>query len=130
MESLAPPATMIRRLPAGMQRDEGPKRWLGGLFGVTRDYCWWWAIAAAVVVPYGLVTQFVRVPNCDAHPALAPNCNLAAYIDTLVLGTKHMYSAPLCKRMRNGCAAFDPEGLFTTLGAVGSGFIGVSTDQS
>jgi heparan-alpha-glucosaminide N-acetyltransferase len=56
---------------------------------------------------------------------LAPNCNAAGYLDSLILTTNHMYRWPTCLDAVPPCEYFDPEGLLTTFNAVTSGFIGL-----
>ncbi|KAL0228169.1 hypothetical protein RCL1_004312 [Eukaryota sp. TZLM3-RCL] len=56
---------------------------------------------------------FASVPNCGAG-VLTPECNFGGYFDTMIWGSNHNY--------RKG--SFDPEGLFTTLSAVLTSFLG------
>jgi hypothetical protein len=42
---------------------------------------------------------------------LTPQCNAAAFIDVSILGERHMYQYPTCKKLDPPCPYFDPEGL-------------------
>ncbi|BBD59803.1 hypothetical protein NIES2109_25940 [Nostoc sp. HK-01] len=76
---------------------------------------WLWILAAVVLIGYWLAMQFIPVPGFGAGN-LTPEGNLGGYIDRIILG-KHIY--------RSG--SFDPEGLFSTLPAVVTVFLGYFT---
>lgn len=76
---------------------------------------------------YTASTMLVQVPSCPhVVPAITPNCNVAAFVDCQLLGPNHMFPNPTCRQAEPPCPAFDPEGLYTTLGgAILSTFLGV-----
>ncbi|WP_044500298.1 acyltransferase family protein [Nostoc sp. PCC 7107] len=74
-----------------------------------------WILAAVILIGYWLAMQFIPVPGFGAGN-LTPEGNLGGYIDRIILG-KHIY--------RSG--SFDPEGLFSTLPAVVTVFLGYFT---
>lgn len=51
----------------------------------------------------------LRPPGCAALPAVTPDCNVAAHIDALLLGRRHLYPYPSCRRADPPCAYLDPE---------------------
>ncbi|MBE9207352.1 DUF5009 domain-containing protein [Nostoc sp. LEGE 06077] len=76
---------------------------------------WLWILSAVLLIGYWLAMQFIPVPGFGAGN-LIPEGNLGGYIDRIILG-KHIY--------RSG--SFDPEGLFSTLPAVVTVFLGYFT---
>lgn len=70
-------------------------------------------LVVALLVGYQLAMQLIPVPGLSAGN-LSPEGNFAAHIDRLVLGTQHL--------LRGG--PYDPEGLFSTLPAVGTVLLG------
>ncbi len=74
-------------------------------------------IAAAGLLFYWLVMTLVPVPGGIAG-ALTPEGNFSGYIDRLIIGQNHMYSAS---------KFFDPEGIFSTIPAVVTCLAGVLT---
>ncbi len=72
-----------------------------------------WAVLAA----YYFIMNFFPVPG--AGPAnLEPATNLAAWVDRAILGANHMWS---------GSKDFDPEGILSTLPAIGTCLLGIFT---
>ncbi len=69
------------------------------------------AFAAGLLAFYWIVMKYISVPGCGA-PHLTQECNMAGYIDNLLLHG-HLY--------RPG---WDPEGLFHTIPAIASGLLG------
>ena len=67
-----------------------------------------------LLVSYWLLMMLVPVPGCGAG-SLAKDCNLAKYVDNLVLAG-HMWS---------GTKTWDPEGLISTIPAIASMLFGV-----
>jgi len=76
---------------------------------------WLWILTGVVLIGYWLAMQFIPVPGFGAGN-LSPEGNLGGYIDRIILA-KHLY--------RGG--PFDPEGLFSTLPAVVTVFLGYFT---
>ena len=79
-----------------------------------------WLVAISLLVGYWLAMTLIPVPGFGAGD-LSPTGNLAAYIDRALLGTAHLYGHPPF----NGQG--DPEGLFSTLPAVGTVLLGYFT---
>jgi predicted acyltransferase len=74
-------------------------------------------IFASLLIGYWVLMTFVPVPYFG--PAnLEPEFNLGAYFDRMILGTAHIYKA---------AKTWDPEGLLSTLPAIGTGLSGVLT---
>lgn len=74
-------------------------------------------VSALWFTVYAASTMLVRVPSCPhVVPAITSNCNVAAFVDCQLLGPNHMYPNPTCRQAEPPCPAFDPEGLYTTLG--------------
>ena len=69
------------------------------------------ALAVALLVVYFVLMTHVSVPGCGSE-VLSKDCNLAGYIDRLVLGG------------RAGAGSHDPEGLLSTLPAVATSIMG------
>ena len=78
------------------------------------------AIAAAILLGYWALMTLINVPGCDVTSISDRVCNLAAYIDRLVLTEPHIW---------NQSRVFDPEGLLTTLPAIATTLAGVLTGQ-
>jgi predicted acyltransferase len=69
----------------------------------------------SILIIYYLLMCFVPVPGYG--PAnLEPATNLAAWLDTTILTTKHMWS---------GSKVYDPEGILSTLPAIGTCLFGI-----
>ncbi|KAG6544905.1 hypothetical protein Mapa_013595 [Marchantia paleacea] len=81
--------------------------------------------------------------TCGVRGDLSPPCNAVGFVDRLLLGLNHMYGAPMYRRTKDcsinspdygpappgaptWCRApFEPEGLLSSVSAVGSCFIGL-----
>ena len=74
------------------------------------------ALIATILVGYQLAMQLIPVPGIGAGN-LSAEGNFAAYVDRLILGTQHL--------LRGG--QYDPEGLFSTLPAVGTVLLGYAS---
>ncbi|MBP3193234.1 acyltransferase family protein [Natronogracilivirga saccharolytica] len=72
---------------------------------------------AGILVGYWALMMLVPVPGHGAGMIDEPHTNLAAYIDQLIFADVHLY--------RNG--PYDPEGLFSTIPAIGTTLLGVMT---
>ena len=70
-----------------------------------------------LLISYWLMMMFIPVPGVGAGAINAPETNLAAYIDKLILGS-HMWKEN-----------WDPEGLLSTLPAIGTTLIGIWTGR-
>ncbi|KAA9338165.1 DUF1624 domain-containing protein [Hymenobacter busanensis] len=76
-------------------------------------------LLAAILVGYNVLLQLVPVPGFG--PAnLEPATNLGAWLDRTLLGEAHLWKIS---------KTWDPEGLLSTLPAVGTGLLGVITAQ-
>ncbi|MCY7351495.1 MAG: heparan-alpha-glucosaminide N-acetyltransferase domain-containing protein [Cytophagaceae bacterium] len=71
---------------------------------------------ALVLLAYWLLLSMVPVPGVGAA-TLEPETNLGAWLDRSVLGEKHLWKAVQ--------GLWDPEGLFSTLPAIGTGLSGL-----
>lgn len=78
----------------------------------TRQQTW---LLAALLVGYWLVMTVVPVPGVG-YANLEPTTNLAAWLDRTVLTTDHLYRST---------KVWDPEGLLSTIPAIGTGLVGV-----
>lgn len=95
--------------------NEAPK----GFVSCTPAQIYLWGAAVAILIAYTALSLTIPVPGCRL-PALTTACNAAAWIDGKLLRPRHMYPYPTCRAAKPPCAAFDPEGLFTTLGGATS----------
>ena len=76
-------------------------------------------LLGGILVLYNVLLQVVPVP--DFGPAnLEPATNLGAWFDRLVLGENHLWKAS---------KTWDPEGLLSTLPAIGTGLAGMLAGQ-
>jgi predicted acyltransferase len=75
-------------------------------------------IAAAILLGYWLLMTAIPVPGCDVTTVDDKACNLAAYLDRLILGENHIW--------RFG-KVYDPEGILSTLPAIATTILGVLT---
>ncbi|MCO5572270.1 hypothetical protein L7F22_026023 [Adiantum nelumboides] len=84
----------------------------------------------------------VNVVKCNVRGTMSPGCNAVGYVDRLIMGISHLYKRPAYKRTQecsvnsplNGplplnapawcLAAFDPEGLLSSIPAIVTCFIG------
>ncbi|MCY7357680.1 MAG: heparan-alpha-glucosaminide N-acetyltransferase domain-containing protein [Rudanella sp.] len=78
----------------------------------TRQQRW---ILAGILVGYWLLMTVIPVPGVG-YPNLEPDTNLSAWLDNLLLTPAHVYKAT---------KVWDPEGILSTLPAVGTGLLGV-----
>jgi len=76
-------------------------------------------ITTVLLVGYYLLMTFVPVPEVG-YANLEPTTNLGAWIDRNILTTAHLWKS---------AKVWDPEGLFSTLPAIGTGLLGVFTGQ-
>ncbi len=75
-------------------------------------------IAVALLLVYWALMTLINVPGCDATTFNDKACNLAAYIDRLVLTENHIWRSS---------KIFDPEGLLSTIPAIATTLAGVLT---
>lgn len=75
-----------------------------------------WIFAGVVLMAYWVAMQLIPVPGYGAGNLTAEG-NLGGYIDSILLGKKHLYKG----------GPFDPEGLFSTLPSVVTVLIGYCT---
>ncbi len=71
----------------------------------------------SILIAYYLIMNFIPVPGIGPSN-LEPSTNLAAWLDTLILTPNHMWS---------GSKTFDPEGILSTLPAIGTCLLGIFT---
>ena len=76
-------------------------------------------LLALVLLAYYVLMTFVPVPGVG-YANLEPETNLGAWVDRTILGTNHLWKA---------AKVWDPEGIFSTIPAVGTGLLGVLTGQ-
>lgn len=77
------------------------------------------AIAAGILVGYGLLLQFVAAPDAAGAGPLTEAGNIVGYIDRTIMPA-HLY----------GNRGFDPEGLLSTLPAIVTAMLGMFTGES
>jgi predicted acyltransferase len=75
-------------------------------------------IAGALLIGYWLLMTMVPVPGCDVTTMNDKACNLAAYIDRMILTEPHMWRVS---------KVYDPEGLLSTIPAIVTCLSGVLT---
>ena len=75
-------------------------------------------IAIALLLGYWLIMTTIPVPGCEVTTVSDKACNLAAYIDRMVLGENHIW--------RFG-KVYDPEGILSTIPAIVTTISGVLT---
>jgi|CXWL01.1.fsa_nt_gi predicted acyltransferase len=73
-------------------------------------------IAVALLLGYWLLMTQIAVPGCDVTTIDDKACNLAAYIDRMILGEHHIWRS---------AKVFDPEGILSTLPAIATTISGV-----
>jgi predicted acyltransferase len=88
------------------------------LFIFTKRNVQSWILIGILILYYILMT-FVPVPDAGAAN-LNAETNLGAYFDRLILGIPHLYKA---------AKVWDPEGLLSTLPAIGNGIWGMLAGQ-
>lgn len=74
-------------------------------------------ILAVLLIGYWLLMTLVPVPGVG-YANLEPETNLAAWIDRIILTPAHVYKP---------AKVWDPEGIFSTLPAIGTGILGLLT---
>ena len=77
-------------------------------------------IAVALLLGYWLLMTLIPVPGCEITTVNDKACNLAAYLDRLILGENHIW--------RFG-KVYDPEGILSTLPAIVTTLSGVLTGK-
>ncbi len=75
-------------------------------------------ITAALLLGYWLVMTTIPVPGCEITTVDDKACNLAAYLDRLILGENHIWRAG---------KVYDPEGILSTIPAIATTISGVLT---
>jgi predicted acyltransferase len=74
------------------------------------------AIGIGLLLVYWLLMTKVPVPGCEIATIDDKACNLAAFLDRVILGVDHMWKAG---------KVFDPEGILSTLPAIATTMSGV-----
>lgn len=74
------------------------------------------AIGIALLLVYWLLMTKIPVPACDITTIDDKACNLAAFLDRVILGVDHIWRAG---------KVFDPEGILSTLPAIATTLSGV-----
>ncbi|NES23745.1 MAG: DUF5009 domain-containing protein [Symploca sp. SIO3E6] len=77
-----------------------------------------WILAGAILLGYWGAMALIPVPGFAAGD-FSPEGNLGGYIDSLILGSQHLYKG----------GPFDPEGLFSTIPAVVTVLLGYFAGQ-
>lgn len=85
------------------------------LFLTTSTKFQYW-FTAAILILYAAVMSFIPVPEVG-YANFEPGKNLSAWIDQLILGS-HIWS---------GTKLWDPEGILSTIPAIGSAMLGIFT---
>ncbi len=75
-------------------------------------------IAVALLLVYWTLMNLINVPGCEITTFNDKTCNLAAYIDRLILTENHIWKSS---------KVFDPEGLLSTIPAIATTLSGVLT---
>ena len=75
-------------------------------------------IAAAILLGYGLLLQFVAAPDAGGAGPLTLEGNIVGYVDRIVMPS-HLL----------GGRGFDPEGLLSTLPAIVTAMLGMFTGE-
>ncbi len=75
-------------------------------------------IAVALLLIYWALMTLINVPGCDVTTFDDKTCNLAAFLDRLVLTENHIWKSS---------KVFDPEGLLSTIPAIATTLAGVLT---
>ena len=75
-------------------------------------------IGAALLLVYWVLMTAIPVPGCDVTTIDDKACNLAAYVDRMVLTESHLWSQ---------AKVFDPEGILSTIPALVTTISGVLT---
>ena len=77
-------------------------------------------IAVGILLAYWFLLTSIPIPGCEVTTIDDKACNLAAYVDRVILGENHIW--------RFG-KVFDPEGILSTLPAVATTLSGVLTGK-
>src|SRR4030095_793080 len=75
-------------------------------------------IAVGLLLAYWFLMTSITVPGCEVTTFNDKACNLAAYLDRLILGENHIW---------RGGKVYDPEGILSTLPAIATTISGVLT---
>ncbi len=75
-------------------------------------------IAGALLLIYWALMTLINVPGCQVTTYNDKACNLAAYLDRMILGEGHIWK---------GGKVYDPEGLLSTVPAIATCLSGVLT---
>jgi predicted acyltransferase len=75
-------------------------------------------IAFALLLIYWALMTLINVPGCEITTFNDKTCNLAAYLDRLILTENHIWKS---------AKVFDPEGLLSTIPAIATTLAGVLT---
>ncbi|KAL0479653.1 heparan-alpha-glucosaminide N-acetyltransferase [Acrasis kona] len=96
----------------------------GGIFDVFIRYIGTWLVCLVTIVFTLIITFAVPVPDCG-RGQLTTRCNVAGYLDELIISPPHMFGGATCKQADPPCINFEPEGILSTIAALTSGFIGL-----
>ncbi|MCS6873765.1 MAG: heparan-alpha-glucosaminide N-acetyltransferase domain-containing protein [Pyrinomonadaceae bacterium] len=91
---------------------------IASLIFIHTNWQWQALIAAALCLIYWFLMTFIPVPGCVETSIDDKACNLAAYLDRLILGENHLW-----RQSR----VYDPEGLLSTIPAISTTLAGVLT---
>ncbi|MDT3403551.1 acyltransferase family protein [Mucilaginibacter terrae] len=75
------------------------------------------ALLGLVLIGYYVIMNYVPVPGVN-QPNLEPETNIGAWLDRALLTTNHLW---------NQSKTWDPEGVLSTLPAIGTGLLGLLT---
>ena len=75
-------------------------------------------ISLGLLLGYWLIMTTIPVPGCDVTTINDKACNLAAYVDRMIIGQSHMWRVS---------KVYDPEGLLSTIPAIVTTISGVLT---
>ncbi|HSK71784.1 MAG TPA: DUF5009 domain-containing protein [Pyrinomonadaceae bacterium] len=75
-------------------------------------------IAAVLLFLYWALMSFIPVPGCEITTINDKACNLAAYLDRLILSENHIWKQ---------AKVYDPEGILSTIPAISTTLAGVLT---
>jgi len=75
-------------------------------------------LAIALLLGYWVLMTQISVPGCEVTTIDDKACNLAAYLDRLILGENHIW---------RGGKVYDPEGILSTIPAIATTISGVLT---
>jgi predicted acyltransferase len=103
------------RIPGVLQRIAVVYMISSILFLSTNTKFQYW-FTGSVLVIYAMIMSFIPVPGIG-HANFEPTTNLEAWLDRLILGS-HIWS---------GSKFWDPEGILSTIPAIGSAMLGIFT---